>query len=156
VVWCFDVSVGVVAEGRFLTISIDLSGLKRTKWYELAIRFVAGGLTTALIGVIAKDFGPTVGGLFLAFPSIFPAAATLVESHEKKRKVRNGLNGEARGRQAAGLDAAGAAMGSIGLIGFAIVVWRALSGRNPGTVLASATLVWFVVSALLWWVRKRL
>jgi hypothetical protein len=40
-----------------------------------------------------------VGGLFLAFPSIFPAAASLVESHEKKKKGRVGLDGETRGRQ---------------------------------------------------------
>src|ERR1700739_1293639 len=105
-------------------ISIDLSGLKRTKWYEFAIRFVVGGLITALVGVIAKKFGPSGGGLFLAFPSIFPAAATLVESHEEKKKPRVGLDGEIRGRQAAALDAAGAAMGSVGLIAFAIVVWQ--------------------------------
>jgi hypothetical protein len=138
-----------------LTISIDLSGLKRTKWYEFAIRFLAGGLITALIGVIAKNFGPGVGGLFLAFPSIFPAAASLVESHEKKKKARVGLDGETRGRQAAALDAAGAALGGIGLIAFAIIVWQTLLGHNPGVVLGSATLAWLAVSGLLWWVRKR-
>jgi Protein of unknown function (DUF3147) len=138
-----------------LTINIDLSGLKRTKWYEFAIRFLAGGLITALVGVIAKEFGPGVGGLFLAFPSIFPAAASLVESHEKKKKGRVGLDGETRGRQAAALDAAGAALGSIGLIAFAIIVWQGLPGHNPGVVLGSATLAWLAVSGLLWWVRKR-
>jgi hypothetical protein len=138
-----------------LRISIDLSALKRTKWYEFAIRFLFGGLLTALVGVIAKEFGPNVGGLFLAFPSIFPAAATLVESHEKKKKGRLGLHGEARGRQAAGLDAAGAAIGSLGLLAFAIIVWRALPGHNAGAVLASATLGWLAVSGLLWWIRKR-
>jgi hypothetical protein len=138
-----------------LTISIDLSGLKRTKWYEFAIRFLAGGLITALIGVIAKNVGPGVGGLFLAFPSIFPAAASLVESHEKKKKARVGLDGETRGRQAAALDAAGAALGGIGLIAFAIIVWQTLPGHNPGVVLGIATLAWLAVSGLLWWVRKR-
>jgi uncharacterized protein DUF3147 len=136
-----------------LTISIDLSGLKRTKWYEFTIRFLAGGLITALVGVIAKEFGPRVGGLFLAFPSIFPAAATLVESHEKKKKARAGLHGEIRGRQAAALDAAGASMGSIGLIAFAIVVWQALPGHNPEAVLATATLAWLAISGLLWWLH---
>jgi len=138
-----------------LTISIDLAGLKRTKWYEFAIRFLAGGLITALVGVIAKEFGPSVGGLFLAFPSIFPAAATLVESHEKKKKGRVGLDGETRGRQAAALDAAGAALGSIGLIAFAIIVWQGLPGHNSALVLASATLAWLAVSGLLWWLLKR-
>ena len=138
-----------------MTISIDLSGLKRTKWYEFAIRFLAGGLITALVGVIAKEFGPGVGGLFLAFPSIFPAAASLVESHEKKKKARVGLDGETRGRQAAALDAAGAALGSIGLIAFAIIVWQGLPDHNPALVLASATLAWLAVSGLLWWLFKR-
>ena len=138
-----------------MTISIDLSGLKRTKWYEFAIRFLAGGLITALVGVIAKEFGPGVGGLFLAFPSIFPAAASLVESHEKKKKRRVGLDGETRGRQAAALDAAGAALGSIGLIAFAIIVWQGLPGHNSALVLASATLAWLAVSGLLWCLLKR-
>ena len=138
-----------------MTISIDLSGLKRTKWYEFAIRFLAGALITALVGVIAKNFGPGVGGLFLAFPSIFPAAASLIESHEKKKKGRVGLDGETRGRQATALDAAGAALGSIGLIAFAIIVWQGLPGHNSALVLASATLAWLAVSGLLWWLLKR-
>jgi Protein of unknown function (DUF3147) len=156
VVRCCAFSLGALVEVEFLTITIDLSGLKRTKWYEFAIRFVTGGVTTALIGVITKEFGPKVGGLFLAFPSIFPAAVTLVESHEKKKKSRIGLKGETRGREAAGLDAAGAAVGSVGLLAFAVVVWRGFPGHSPGAVLASATLVWLGVSGLLWWVRKRL
>jgi hypothetical protein len=51
-----------------------------------------------------------VGGLFLAFPAIFPASATLVEKHEAENKKRRGLSGMVRGREAAALDAAGAAM----------------------------------------------
>jgi hypothetical protein len=34
---------------------------------------------TAIPGWIASKYGPVVGGLFLAFPAIFPASATLVE-----------------------------------------------------------------------------
>lgn len=116
---------------------------------------MAGGLITALIGVIAKQFGPNVGGLFLAFPSIFPAAATLVEKHEESKKKRIGLNGEARARQAAALDASGAAIGSLGLLAFALIVWRTLPNLSPWVVLAGATLGWLAVSVLLWWVRKR-
>ena len=71
-----------------------------------------------------------------------------------KEKKPDGLNGATRGRQAAGLDAAGAAIGSLGLLAFAFVVWRELPGHNAGAVLASATLVWPAVSGLLWWVRK--
>ena len=44
------------------------------------------GLITAVAGIIAKQFGPGIGGLFLAFPAIFPASATLIEKHEKQKK----------------------------------------------------------------------
>ena len=75
-------------------------------------------------GLIANKWGPGVGGLFLAFPAIFPSSATLVEKHEKQKKQQHGLDGTIRGREAAGLDAAGAAIGSIGLIALAVAVWR--------------------------------
>ena len=45
-----------------------------------------GGTVTALAGIVAKRVGPETGGLFLVFPSIFPAAATLIEKHEKQNK----------------------------------------------------------------------
>ena len=44
-------------------------------------------------GIIAKKFGPGMGGLFLAFPAIFPARATLVEKHEKEKKQQAGMEG---------------------------------------------------------------
>ena len=77
-------------------------------------------------GLIAARFGPVVGGLFLAFPAIFPASATLIEKHVRRRKEKAGLSGVRRGREAAALDAAGAALGS--LAAFAIVIWL-LIGR---------------------------
>jgi hypothetical protein len=54
--------------------------------------------------------------LFLAFPAIFPSSATSVEKHEKQKKQQRGSDGTIPGREATGLDAAGAAIGSIGLI----------------------------------------
>jgi hypothetical protein len=36
------------------------------------------GAITAAAGLIAGLYGPTIGGLFLAFPSILPASLTLV------------------------------------------------------------------------------
>src|ERR1700733_11938189 len=107
-------------------INIDPSGLKQTKWHEYALRFVAGGIITAVAGIIAKKCGPGIGGLFLAFPAIFPASATLIEKHEKQKKEREGLQGTRRGREAASIDAAGSAMGSIGLLFFALLVWQLL------------------------------
>jgi hypothetical protein len=94
-----------------MQIKIDPSVIGQTKWYEYAIRFLFGGLITAVAGIIAKKFGPGIGGLFLAFPAIFPASATLIEKHEKQKKEEKGLQGTRRGREAASVDAAGSADG---------------------------------------------
>src|SRR6476619_2894994 len=125
-----------------MQIKLDLSVLGQTKWHEYAVRFLFGGLIAALAGIIAKKFGPGVGGLFLAFPAIFPASATLVEKHEKEKKRRVGLDGRKRAAAATSVDAAGAAIGSIGLAGFAVVVWQAMPNHAPWLVLVGATLVW--------------
>jgi len=133
-----------------MKIHADFSALRRTKWYEYVIRFVFGGIITALTGMIAKKFGPEVGGVFLAFPAIFPATATLLEKHEKEKKQRRGWNGTKRGRLAAGVDAAGAAMGAVGLVVFAMLVWKKLPGHSGSTVLAAATLAWVMVAMAIW------
>ena len=133
-----------------MKVHADFSALRRTKWYEYAIRFLFGGIVTAITGLIAKKFGPEVGGLFLAFPAIFPATATLIEKHEKQKKQRKGLNGTKRGRLAAGVDAAGAAMGAGGLLVFALIVWKLLPGRSGSMVLAAATLAWALVAISIW------
>lgn len=74
-----------------MRIRIDLTALQQVRWYEHLTRFQLGGLISVVADLIAKGFGPGVGGLFLAFP------ATI------------------RGRLAVGLEARGAAMGSIAL-----------------------------------------
>jgi hypothetical protein len=86
-------------------VKFDTSSLGLSKWYEYVIRFVFGGTITALTGIIARRYGPEIGGLFLAFPAILPAAASLIEKHEKEKKERAGLHGTMRGRVAAGIDA---------------------------------------------------
>jgi hypothetical protein len=86
------------------------------------------------------------GGLFLAFPAIFPASATLIEKHEKKKKEFLGLKGEARGRSAASIDAAGSSMGSIGLFIFALFVWQFIARDRAWIVLGVATVLWLGVS----------
>jgi hypothetical protein len=139
-----------------MRIKIDPSALKKTRWYEFGVRFLAGGLITAAAGMIAKEFGPGVGGLFLAFPAIFPASATLIEKHEKQKNERTGVHGVVRGRKAAAVDAAGAAIGSIGLLAFALLVKRFLVGHSPGLVLIGATGVWLAISLPLWQIRKRM
>lgn len=137
-----------------MKVKFDLSGLSESKWYEYALRFAFGGGVTALTGLVAKRYGPAIGGLFLAFPAIFPATATLLEDEEKEKKKRVGVRGTTRGRRAAGVDAAGAAMGAIGLIVFALVVWQRLPHTPLGWALLEATTLWLVTSIAVWLFRE--
>ena len=138
-----------------MNISVSLSGLAQTKPLEFALRFVFGGIVTALAGLIAAQFGPVVGGIFLAFPSIFPATATLIEKHEAKKKKQEGMHGRYLAKCAAGADAAGAAMGTIGLLAFGMLVWQLSESVAPWMVLTTATIAWFAVAMTVWIVRKR-
>jgi uncharacterized protein DUF3147 len=131
------------------------SALRDIRWYQYAVRFALGGAMTAIAGFIAARFGPVIGGLFLAFPAIFPASATLIEKHVRERKEKAGLSGARRGREAAALDAAGAVVGSIGLAAFAVVIWLGIE-RSAPLALLLATAVWLVVAIAAWLVRRRL
>jgi len=135
-------------------VQIDLASLRQTRWYEFALRFLFGGLITAATGIIAKQFGPGVGGLFLAFPAIFPAGATLLEKHVSEKRQLAGLNGGKRGRGAASLDAAGAATGSAGLAAFAVLVWQLMPGHRAWVVLIGAAVTWFAVAIAAWQIRR--
>jgi len=131
------------------------SALRDIRWYQYAVRFALGGAMTAIAGFIAARFGPVIGGLFLAFPAIFPASATLIEKHVRERKEKAGLSGARRGREAAALDAAGAVLGSVGLAAFAVVIWLGIE-RSAPLALLLATAVWLVVAMAAWLVRRRL
>jgi len=137
-----------------MRISVDLSALRKTKWSEYALRFAFGGAVSVLAAVLAKQFGPSVAGLFLAFPAIFPASATLIEKHEQQKKLRAGIQVTMRPRQAVALDAAGAALGSMGLAAFAMVGWRFLPEHGAGTTLSAAFAAWLAVSLAAWNIRK--
>jgi len=137
-----------------MKVTMDFAALRGTHWQQYAVRFVLGGLVTLCAGAIAKLFGPGIGGLFLAFPAIFPASATLIAKREQQKKSQQGLHGTVRGRRAAALDAAGAVLGATGLVGFALLVWRTLSNLPTAVTLLAATVVWLAISLPLWWWRK--
>ncbi|HEV2304330.1 MAG TPA: hypothetical protein VGR93_02325 [Candidatus Acidoferrales bacterium] len=137
-----------------MKIVLSTASLRELTSWECAIRFIAGGSITVAAGLIAKTFGPGVGGLFLAFPAILPASVTMIANHERQRKEEAGLRGVIRGREAAGADAAGAAMGGIALCLFAIVVWQALPHFPSWAVLIGATGIWFGVAFGIWRARK--
>ena len=138
-----------------MIVQFKPSALRQTRWYEYLVRFVLGGAMTVVAGLIAARFGPVVGGLFLAFPAIFPASATLIEKHSRQRKEKAGLSGVRRGRDAAALDAAGAALGSLGLAAFAAVIWLMVAS-SPSWALVFATVAWLTVAVLAWLSRRRL
>jgi hypothetical protein len=137
-----------------MRIGLDVSSMQHFRWKDYAVRFVFGGIVTALTGLIARRYGPGVAGLFLAFPAIFPAGATLIEKQQREKKRRAGLDGTSRGRAAAGIDAVGAAMGTLGLIAFAILIWRFLPSHSSPAILTIAGLAWLAISVLAWRIRK--
>jgi hypothetical protein len=136
-------------------IAARLSSLKETKSHEYCLRFAFGGAATVLAGLVAQHYGPCPGGLFLAFPAIFPATATLIETHEKKRMAKMGHDGTNRGRMAASIDAAGAALGCFGLAGFAVVLLFLLPRQSAWLAMMAAISVWAVVSIALWELRRK-
>jgi hypothetical protein len=138
-----------------MLVKFELASVRGTKWSEYATRFIFGGMVTLLAGLIANRFGPAIGGLFLAFPAIFPASASLIETHQRVKKERAGLDGTKRGRLAAGIDAAGATIGCLGLVAFAATAWKMLP-RNPlWLALTVATLAWAGLAVTAWFARKR-
>jgi hypothetical protein len=138
-----------------MIVDVNFASLKSTRPHEYALRFLFGGIITAATGFIAMRYGPVIGGLFLAFPAIFPASATLIESHEKQRKQKAGYNGTNRGRTAAGIDAAGTFLGALALVLFAFILYRLLPSQNAILTLATASLGWLTLSILLWLLAKR-
>ncbi|HEX6506515.1 MAG TPA: DUF3147 family protein [Chloroflexota bacterium] len=117
-------------------IGTEPSRLRQMSLKEYSVRFVFGGLVTATVGVLGAAFGPSFAGLFLAFPAILVASLTLIGSHD--------------GDKASGADALGAAVGAIGLMGFAIIIWALSNGLAGAAVLAVASAVWLVVSITIW------
>ncbi|HEY6463672.1 MAG TPA: hypothetical protein VIY73_26065 [Polyangiaceae bacterium] len=119
-----------------MTPTLDLGGLKRCKAWEYAVRFLFGGAITACTGLVTHAWGPTVGGLFLAFPAILPASLTLVKRHDGRAKAID--------------DARGGRLGSAGLAAFGAVVALTATRWVPVTTLVVAGLAWLVVDVGLW------
>ena len=137
-----------------MLIKASLRGLREGHWYEYLIRFGLGGAATVCAALISRSFGPSVGGLFLAMPAIFCASATLIESHEQRQKAAIGLRGNRRGKQAAALDAAGAALVSLGLLALAAIFY-ALIRSSVVTAFVCASAGWGLVSVSAWWLHRR-
>jgi hypothetical protein len=135
-------------------IRISLSSLREGRPYEYLVRFVLGGAATVVAGLISSRYGATIGGLFLALPAIFCASATLIETHEIRRKKKAGLAGRRRGQKAAALDAAGAALGALGMLAFALVFFIMVE-VSISAAFVTASLAWLVVSMAAWYARRK-
>jgi Protein of unknown function (DUF3147) len=136
-------------------IGFSPSSLEKGRWYEYLIRFALGGAATVFTGFISSLFGASIGGLFLALPALFCASATLIEKHEIRRKREAGLDGRRRGEEAAALDAAGAALGAVGMLAFAIVFSVTVERSIPSAFIG-ASLAWLVISVAAWCVRRKM
>lgn len=136
-------------------IRFSPSSLKEGRWYEYLVRFALGGAATVFTGLIGSRYGASVGGLFLAFPAIFFASATLIQTHEIRRKRQAGLDGRRRGQKAAALDAAGAALGALGMLAFAIV-FSLVVKRNLAAAFIGASFSWLAVSVAAWYLREKI
>jgi hypothetical protein len=139
-----------------MIVRLELSVLRQSRWYEVVLRILFGGIATVLTGLIAKSSGPVVAGLFLAFPAIFPATATLVEKHTKERRRKAGLDGSLRAADVVAIEARGATLGSIGMIIFAAVMWLGLPHLPPVLGFVMAGFAWLAVSVIVWQLRRTL
>jgi hypothetical protein len=133
-----------------MKIKFNAGAVLQTKWYEYVVRFVIGGGITVAAGILADRFGPAIGGLFLAFPAIFPASATLIEKHERQKKKLAGFDPGNRGRLAVALDAAGATVGGLAMAAFAVFVWLLLPHHETWSVLILGMLVWLMAAVMIW------
>jgi hypothetical protein len=136
-------------------IGFSPSSLKEGHWYEYHVRFALGGAATVFTGFVSGRCGASIGGLFLALPAIFCASATLIEKHEIRRKREAALDGRRRGEEAAALDSAGAALGALGMLAFAIVFSFVVERSIPGAFIGASS-AWLVVSVAAWCVRRRM
>lgn len=136
-----------------MLVKVAFGALREGRWYEYVLRFVLGGAATVVTGLIAKSAGPEIGGLFLAFPAMLCASATLIDTHERRRKREAGLSGTQRGRDAAALDGSGAAFGSLALMAFAMIIYS-ITMWAPWTALCLASLTWCITAVFCWSLYK--
>jgi len=114
---------------------VDFKKIRSIRLREYLIRFAFGASISLVAGILTLAGGPRFGGLFLAFPAILPATLTLLEKKE--------------GLAQATADMRGAVLGSIAMIGFAVVATTFLI-PGPLIALAAAVIVWIAVSIALY------
>jgi Protein of unknown function (DUF3147) len=112
--------------------SFQLGKVRQVGPRDLALRFIAGAVTSIAAGAVTLAFGTRTGGIFLAFPAILAASLTLIEQQEDSAEARE--------------DARGAVIGACALAVFAAIGALAFGKMNDAIALGLATLGWFVVA----------
>ena len=98
---------------------------------DLLLRCLIGGVIVCAFSAVSEVIKPQ------SYAGIFGAAPLRCPRHQ------------------AGIDALGAAVGAVGLLAFALLIWL-LAPRVPAwLVIALAAVLWLVASTLLWIVSKR-
>ncbi|MFN2466355.1 MAG: DUF3147 family protein [Candidatus Dormibacteria bacterium] len=124
------------------SVALKPSAIKDASLRDYAVRFAFGAAVSVLAGLVGLRFGPRVGGLFLAFPAILPAALSLIEKKD--------------GEGAADADAQGGIVGGVGMLAFALVVFLAVKGMGATLTLLLALLGWTLVSVGLYLALRQL
>jgi hypothetical protein len=135
---------------------IRLQSLHELRWRDGVLRFLFGGTVTLITGWLSHRYGPTVAGLFLAFPAIFPAAVTLIAKEEREEKAEAGYDGTHRGRMAAAIDAYGTALGTLGLLTFGLFAWHLLPMLPTGVALLISSIVWLAAVMFAWIIAREI
>jgi hypothetical protein len=112
---------------------VDPAKIKSNRFRDYALRFAFGAGIALAAGLIGKWFGPRVGGLFLGFPAILPAALTLIQKKE--------------GKDEASVDSVGAMLGAAALIAFAVLVVATVTNLGVVPSLLIAFVVWLAVAS---------
>jgi hypothetical protein len=117
-------------------------GVKKVEPRQALIRFAAGALASLLAALVSAFLGSKTAGPLLALPAILIASLTLIADED--------------GLRAAIDDSRGAILGGIGLVAFAVVVWRGFGHLSTWLVLVLATVAWAAVSLLLYGAQRLL
>lgn len=123
-------------------VEVRLGRLRDIRPTAMLLRFAFGAAVSVVSGVVSDLYGPRAGGVFLAFPAILLASLTLVAKEQNLRAARD--------------DARGAAIGSIGMIAFAVVCAAGAHLAGGLVALGTATVAWALVSTIGYLLVRRL
>lgn len=131
-----------LARERDQAVGIGRAQLLQPEWAQLGLRFAFGAGVALLAGLVGMRFGPRVGGLFLAFPAVLPAALTLIEKKE--------------GPATTDIDAVGAILGSVAMVAFAVLAAVLMARVGAPPAVAAAGAAWVIVALALFAGLRRL